>query len=297
MERCLKAVSIGNINVDLTFYTNEYPAKDSEVRAEWFDVSMGGSAANTAVGLSRLGIPCAMVGCVGRDEFGRMSIESLRREGVGTDWVIECDIGTGVAGVIVEGESRTMIAWRGANTNLLNALRRCRFDGTGLIHLSNVPRGVFVEAMARRGNALVSFDPGGSASEYRAEDLKGVDILLVNKAEAEEISGGMGVRILSEAAGAVVVKQGERGASLIARDKELRCDAFKTNLVDTTGAGDAFDAGFLAAVMVGKSWDEALRWGCGAGGMKVRERGARRGMPTRSELEEFLSARAGREAD
>ena len=288
MSKEPRAVCIGNINVDLTFRTDEFPKRDSEVEAGGFEICMGGSAANVAVGLSRLGIPCAVVGCVGRDE-----VEELAREAVETGWVVRCGLGTGVVGVIVEGGSRTMIAWRGANSYLLNALRRCKIDRAELVHISNVPRDVFAEAMARRGGAMVSFDPGGAASEYRAVDLGGVDFLLMNESEAEEISGGAGIRKLCERAGAVVVKEGERGARLISKDGELRRKAFKADVVDATGAGDAFDAGFLAAVLLGKGREEALRWGCGAGGMKVRTRGARRGMPTKGELEGFLSTALG----
>lgn len=284
-------MSVGNVNVDLSFYTNRFPEKDSEIEAEGFLVSHGGAAANFAVGVSRLGIDCGIVGCVGRDRFGKDAVDNLRDEGVWTGHVLECDLETGTVGTIVErsGGTRTMIAWRGANKMLLEAVRRAEISGSRHIHISNVPREVLVEVMRQRGNAQVSFDPGGSAALYAPEDLKGVDFVFLNDSELRKIArDGNREKKLLAVAGAVVVKQGAKGVALYKGEVVLRFGAFRVDVIDTTGAGDAFDAGFVSAVLYGKGLEEALRWGCATAAMKIQKKGARTGLPRLEELRSFL---------
>ncbi len=283
--------SVGNINIDIAFYTQECPEKDSEAEADGFMVSHGGSAANFAVGISRLGIDCGIVGCVGSDQFGKDALEALRAEGVRTTWIFECEMETGAVGTIVEakGGTRTMIAWRGANRMILEAVRRSPLGGSRHIHVSNVPREVLLEVMARRGDASVSFDPGGSSRVYTPEDLAGIDFLMLNESELEGIlRGRMGIKDLLPSVGRVVLKQGARGATLYERGGILRCEPFRAEAVDTTGAGDAFDAGFIAALLYGEGLGEALKWGSAAAALKIRKKGARAGLPRLEELCKFL---------
>ncbi|MEN3017095.1 MAG: carbohydrate kinase family protein [Candidatus Methanosuratincola petrocarbonis] len=284
-----KVASVGNINVDLAFYMSGFPQRDSESLAEGFKLSHGGSAANFAVGIARLGIPCSVVGCVGRDVFGMQALDSLNREGVGTRSVLECDLGTGTVCVLVEGGRRTMVAWRGANEMIVEAVRRTDFSGYRLIHIANVRKIVFQEVVAKKGEAMFSFDPGGGAREFSHRDLAGVDFLLLNEEELGFIGG---LQAVLREVGTVVVKQGARGASYYSKVKEAHCPAFRAEAVDATGAGDAFDAGFIAAVLRETGAEEALRWGCGAAALKIGKRGAREGLPTAKELAEFLDKNA-----
>lgn len=284
-------MSVGNINIDLLFYINRFPEKDSEIEAEGFFVSHGGAAANFAVAVSRLGIDCGIVGCVGMDRFGKDAVDNLRDEGVWTGNVLEYDLETGTVGTIVErgGGTRTMIAWRGANRILLEAVRRADISGSKHIHISNVPKEVLVEAMRHSGNAQVSFDPGGSAGLYVPEDLRGIDFVLLNDSELMKIArDGNSEKDLLAVAGAVIVKQGAKGVELYKGNDILRCGAFKVDVVDTTGAGDAFDAGFISAVLYGKGLEEALRWGCATAAIKIQKKGARAGLPRIEELRSFL---------
>ncbi len=280
-----KVASVGNINVDFAFYMREFPARDSESPAEGFMLSHGGSAANFAVGVARLGMPCSVVGCVGRDLFGKDAIEALKGEGVGTEGVLECDLGTGAVCVLVEGGRRTMVAWRGANEMLAEAVKRADFSGCRLIHIANAPKRAFLEVVVRKGAAMLSFDPGGGAGQFSPNDLAGVDFLLLNEEELGLIGG---IQAALGAVGAVAVKRGARGASYYSREMEAHCPAFAAKALDSTGAGDAFDAGFIAAALGGRGADEALRWGCGAAALKIRKRGARGGLPTAKELMDFL---------
>ncbi|MDI9644009.1 MAG: carbohydrate kinase family protein [Candidatus Verstraetearchaeota archaeon] len=280
---------MGNINADLVFVTPRTPGRGEETLAEGFFVSQGGSAANFAVGVSRLGIKCRMLGCVGEDHFGTMALESLREEDVDTGGIMVCPIGTGTVCVIVEGEHRTMIAWRGANSGLREAVQRGLTGNHKLIHVSNVPKEVLLEVLGRRKGGLVSFDPGGAASEYTTDDLHGIDLLLLNESELDAIlRGEQDRRSLLQAVEVAVVKQGAGGATLLTRELEIHCPAFRVNVMDTTGAGDAFDAAFLTAVLRGHDLREALLWGCGGAALKIQKPGARAGLPRLKELIEFI---------
>jgi ribokinase len=159
-----------------------------------------------------------------------------------------------------------------------------------------VKAGVIRSVLGNR-NALVSVDPGGEARKLRPDDLKGIDVLLMNEVECASMTGldyRGGAEVLRGFAGTVVVKRGEKGAFAVGQGskEEVEAAAFRVDVADTTGAGDAFDAGFMAALICGRHLREALTWGAGAAAMKIQKRGARNGLPTRRELMEFLSARA-----
>lgn len=285
-----EVVAVGNINIDLVFLTPRYPGRDEETLAKGFFVSHGGSAANFAVGVSRLGIKCAMVGCVGGDHFGKTAIDALKGEGVGTEGVLVCDTGTGIVCVIVDGEHRSMIAWRGANAKILEAVRQRGIGTPRLVHVSNVSKEVLSEVVGRKAGAKVSFDPGGAAVEFALEDLHGVDLLFLNESELAILLGGCPQEEILEVVETVVVKKGPKGAALLTEGVEVSCPAFSVNVVDTTGAGDAFDAAFVAALMRGRSPKEALVWGCGGAALKIQSAGARGGLPSLKQLMVLLGS-------
>lgn len=287
----LDVLSVGNINIDLSFFINKLPDLDGEEIAD-LEIYHGGSAANFAVGASRLGLKVGMLGCVGDDEFGKEAIEGLRREGVATEFVrVMKGKKTGMVCVLVDkGGGRRMLAHRGANAELeaiVDSLPVAKF-----LQLSNVSRNVLMKVKGSRGRACISLDPGGSAIELRPEDLEGVDVLLLNELECRLLTGSEykeGTRKLTDYAKLVVVKLGERGAYAFDGKEEEARRALKVNVVDTTGAGDAFDAGFMAAFIRGMSKEECLRWGIAIASLKIQRRGAREGLPTYEELKKFLS--------
>ncbi|MGQ9760168.1 MAG: carbohydrate kinase family protein [Candidatus Methanomethylicaceae archaeon] len=288
----LDLLSIGNINIDLSFYISGMPEPDGEVLGD-LGIYHGGAAANFAVGASRLGLKVGLLACIGDDQFGRDAIKELERERVDTSYVKTVKgAKTGIVCILVEKSgARRMIAHRGANTYLEGALGD--LPEVKFLQLCNVNKKVLMKVKgASLGRSKITLDPGGGVIEFVPEDLKGIEVLLLNELECKLLTGldyKEGAKWLSKYVKFVVVKMGDRGAYLFDGKGGVIHEALKVNVVDTTGAGDAFDAGFMAALVNGMSKMDCLRWGIATASMKIQKRGAREGLPTLKELREFLS--------
>jgi sugar/nucleoside kinase (ribokinase family) len=239
----------------------------------------GGSAANCARWLARLGVRATLVTAVGRDSIGRALVDALQRDGV-TVRARRVGRPTGRIGVIIAlpGGERSFVADRGAADELKPADLRADWFATDLLHLPAYSLIGFPLAdagrrgieLARGHGALVSLDlssaapllaKGRRAAQRLVEDAS-PDIIFSTLAEAEAYLGAHDLARLLEAAPLAVVKRGAGGATLLARATvgSIRFEVATPALTatDTTGAGDAFDAGFLAA-FVGLPADARLR--------------------------------------
>jgi sugar/nucleoside kinase (ribokinase family) len=257
-------------------------------------VRVGGSAANCAAWLAVMGYASTVVGCVGRDPVGSMLRSELNRRGVSMRIAMADGLETGVvAASISDSGERTMRSSRGANEALSPAfIRRLRLAELRIVHVMGYgllsPYGMDVlhaaAALARRSGAALSFDPS-SASAIRtigADCLLKVTrqenaILTPNAAEAAALTGlddpEQAARHLSKYAGTVIVKDGPLGAIYTVRGQIRREKAQRVEPLDTTGAGDAFDAGALSALVDGRSLAEACRRGNTLGAAAVQRYG------------------------
>jgi len=288
----LDVLAVGNINIDMSFFVDGMPKPDDETFARNFAVFQGGSAANFAVGAARLGLRTGILGCVGADPLGREALRLLKEEKVSTEFVrVSKERRTGTVCVLVEESGvRRMVAYRGANEEL-ELLVRKEIPRAKFVQLCNVSREVLGAVLRRRGESKVILDPGGGSKDLRIEDLRGVDLLFVNELECANLTGSDyegGSEILSEHVGTVVVKLGSRGAFMRDGRESAYQEAFRVRVVDTTGAGDAFNAGFVAALCEERSKREGLAWGSGVAALKIQSEGARTGLPTLKELTAFL---------
>ena len=245
----------------------------------------GGSAANTARWLGRLGARTTLIGAVGRDAAGRALVDAVRSDGVVLRVSRVQGARTGRIGVLVApGGERSFVADRGA-ADLLGPddLRPGWFRGIDALHLPvysllGEPLGLAgrrAVALARAAGALVSVDlasigpllaHGRRAARALIADVA-PDLLFATAAEAEALLGRAPWKGLLEYAPTAVVKRGPKGATVLALEGEghLRFEVATqhVNAIDTTGAGDAFDAGFLvgwfAARGAGRSLPASLQ--------------------------------------
>jgi sugar/nucleoside kinase (ribokinase family) len=245
----------------------------------------GGSAANTARWLARLGAKSTLIGAVGRDAVGRALVEAVRGDGVHARVIRVAGTRTGRVGVLVspDGE-RSFVADRGAATQLTaKDLRPQWFAGADAVHL---PMYSFIgEPLSRAGRRAVEL--GREAGAIVSVDLASIgpllahgrlaaltliadiapDLLFATAVEAQALLDRYEVDGLLDLAPIVVVKRGPKGATVLAREGEerLRFEIATEHRVvaDTTGAGDAFDAGFLvgwfAARAAGRSLPASLQ--------------------------------------
>lgn len=227
----------------------------------------GGSAATTARWLARLGVRSSLIASVGRDPAGRALVEAIRGDGVIPRVSRVAGARTGRIGVLVApGGERSFVADRGA-ADLLEPsdLRAAWFAGADAIHLPAYsllaePLGAAGRraiAMARDADAAVSVDlasirpllAGGRRAAVALIGDASPDLLFATAAEAEALLGGRSFEGLLELAPVAVIKRGSKGATVLARigGERVRLEVATEPIhaTDTTGAGDAFDAGFL----------------------------------------------------
>jgi ribokinase len=300
----LRCLVIGGLNMDLVVQVQQLPRPGETVVGEDLLRAGGGKGANQAVAAARLGAEVSMVGRVGHDAFGRELSRSLRDADVSTRWVQGADRPTGAALILVDslGENSIAVA-PGANQELLpeDIPRRAIEAADVLVAQLEVPLASIEEAfrLARLASVRTVLNVA-PASRVPESLLDLADVLICNEVELAQLAGRE-VAPGDEAAAArevrrsteqiVVVTLGSRGALAVVASDLVAVPVFSVDVVDTTGAGDAFVAGFLVGRWLAGDVAEALRWGCAAGALATTRRGAQPSMPTFEEVSALLRSR------
>jgi Sugar kinases, ribokinase family len=193
--------SIGNLNFDLYLRVSELPGPDENVEALDLYTGGGGSAANFAVAIARMGLGARFIGAVGEDPLGELSLRELKAEGVDTSFVKRiAGVRSGVVVVLVHPDGvKRMLSYRGANLGLTPAdLTPEKFQGVKHIHLATGRTELIVRAkeVAREVGATVSVDGGTALARKGLEIVKavvdGVDVVFMNHVEAKLLAGSHG---------------------------------------------------------------------------------------------------------
>lgn len=271
-------------------------------------LNIGGCASNAAMDLARLGVKVAVVGCVGDDAFGRFVIETLDARGVDTGSIRRLpDVGTsGTLIVNVSGEDRRFIHAIGANGRLsaadipLERVREARVFYVGGFFLMPGLRGAELAELFRQARAtgvitlldVVVPGPGDYWAELEPL-LAETDVFLPNDDEAALLTGLDDPRRQAErfhAAGAktVVITCGGRGTVLVTEGLRLQAETYPVKYVGATGAGDAFDAGYIAGLLDGGDARRCLEWGSALGASCVRSIAATDSVFNREEAQAFM---------
>ena len=289
-----RVICVGDAMIDLVAVLPRPLVAGSDTPAE-IRVAHGGSAANTAAWLAFIGTPSAFVGRVGADSLGRDFVHGLIAAGVSVQAAVDQDRPTGSCIVLVapDGE-RTMVPSAGANAALSEAdVDAIQFSDVDRLHLSAYPllrpstRAVAIRALQRAASAgvQVSVDVASAAplatvgAEAFLALLQHDVLLLANAAEAAVLAdtgdASLAAARLSTRFGQVVIKCGGLGAVLGIAGTATKIAGSAAAVVDSTGAGDAFAAGLLAALMSGQALDEAAAQGNLLGARAVSQPGAR----------------------
>ncbi|MGO4690586.1 carbohydrate kinase family protein [Glaciibacter sp. 2TAF33] len=305
---------VGDANPDLLLTGDTVPRfGQAEQLLDSADLVLGGSAAIVASGLARLGMRTALVSVVGDDQFGRFVLDRLGERGVDTSFVaVSPDHPTGLSVVLSQPHDRAILTLPGTIPRLTaDAVRDAASQlNPRHVHLASyflqpaladaVPD--LLNWFAKRGTTVsldTNWDPA-ERWEGLGDVLSRIDVFLPNREEALAIAGALEGRAIDDLdeAGAVlsalgcrvVVKAGADGG--VAFEKGVRSAAASglvLDVVDTTGAGDSFDAGYVAAMVSGvESEKERLRWAGAAGSLSVRGRGGTATQATESELSERI---------
>jgi sugar/nucleoside kinase (ribokinase family) len=284
------------------------PKAGELVLTDHLSLNIGGCASNAAIDLARLGVRVGVVGCVGDDPFGRFIIETLDRSNVDTRSIRSLtDVGTsGTLIVNVKGEDRRFVHTIGANGRLSAAdipIERVRqakvlYVGGYLLMPALEARPLAeLFRQARAAGVATLLDvvvPGPGDYWHHLEPLlPETDVFLPNDDEGAILAGRDDPRQQAErfhAAGArtVVITCGGRGTILLTDGLRLEAETYPTNYVGATGAGDAFDAGYIAGLLAGGDARRCLEWGSALGASCVRSIGATESVFNRDEAEAFM---------
>lgn len=267
----MRVLCAGHVNWDVTLLVDDLPDPDGEVLIEERAQAGGGSAANVACTLSSLDVPASLFGSVGDDPEGRHAQDELDAFGVDTTHVVEAPgHETSTKYLVVDGDGEVMVlSNEGANEAFTpDDLEPGVFDAVGHLHLTSQQpaTAASLAEVARQHGTTVSFDPGRRiASRDYAATLEHTDVLFLNEREANTLADGDLEGLSGQySETVVVVKHGGRGAAVYAPDGEYAHPGFEIDPVDTTGAGDAFAAGFIAARTDGLERALAVANACGA---------------------------------
>ncbi|TBN57716.1 carbohydrate kinase family protein [Glaciihabitans arcticus] len=297
---------VGDANVDLVLRGDVVPRfGQAEQLLDGAELVLGGSASIVASGLARLGVPTWLAAVVGDDEFGRFTRSALGKSGVQLDAVRVDPINpTGISVILSAPDDRAILTLAGTIPMLTkdDVLAALEVSQARWVHFASpflMPAftGVLPELLTelRVRGVGVSLDTNWDPTEDWA-GLEGVlplvDVLLPNRTELEAIAGVFGVTPegLVDVGTRVVVKDGADGGwSLEAGGSVVRAPGIRLDVVDTTGAGDSFDAGYLAAIAHGVEVEETrLRWATVAGSLSTRASGGTGAQAGLDELREHL---------
>lgn len=282
------------------------PAAGELLKVEDFLLATGGCAANTGMDLCRLGVSTAVIGKVGEDSFGDFVVQDLARHGLNTDGIRRSHQGTSRTVILpVIGEDRRYIHAVGANGDFTAAdIDRPQVMAAQVLYVGGymlLPRlaaGALAEllAAARQAGVKTVLDVAGvnqPAKDDLAQLLPHVDVFLPNHDEACILTGEteperQAAALLDLGAGVVGITLGGRGAYVRSRSEVVRADAFAVDVVDPSGGGDAFDAGFIVGMLEGWELAATVEFASAAGALACTALGCTAGLRTRSETLAFV---------
>ena len=298
-------VIIGELNLDFIITgAPRLPEPGEEVIVLGMEMTLGSSSAILAAQLARLGDDVLFISKVGADEFGSKALESLREKGVSTDGVtVAPSLPTGLTVSIAVGTERAMLTQLGCIEEMRwEDVSFERLRGRRHLHMSSFylqrnlrPDIGRIFARAREMGLTTSFDTGWPTDDDIDGNLEAVwphvDVFLPNEAEAQRLTGTDAVDdamgILAGRVPTVVIKLGPKGAVARSGGETAMHSGFAIDVVETTGAGDSFNGGFLHGYLAGWSLGDSLALGNACGALSVRAVGGTTSQATLDEALEF----------
>lgn len=306
--RAWSVLVVGEINVDLVLKgLHAAPAPGQEVLADDFLMTPGSSSMICAMGLARLGNEVAFHGRLGADAWGDYCLAALREAGIEVASLRpDPALRTGVTVSLSTPRDRSLVTFPGAIAALrADEVSDALLASAGHLHVSSFylqkslrPGCRELFARARAAGLSTSLDPGFDPEQRWGDDLRAVltevDLFLPNEEELRALADTDDVRAglaaLDNGHTRIVVKRGRRGCATLHKGELIEAPAFAVDAVDSTGAGDSFDAGFLHAWLRGMDLRECLRWGSACGSLSTRGIGGTTRQATAEEAAALLAA-------
>ncbi len=313
LGRPAEVIVAGSVYCDLIFFgLDGAPALGEEVRTHRFAMTLGGGGFVTAVGLARLGVCAALRTYVGRDLLGRFQLAGMRREGLDVSQVrIHPTLGAAISVAFSTAGDRGFLTYPGCAAATGALLRSWRWDAVRRarhVHFAGMrpPFAEYLRLLRRLRDAGIttSIDIGWNPTVYRdpgfREAVKQATIFLPSWRDARWFTGRStphdAVKAMGKLVPVPVIKLGAAGAIGLERGRPVRVRPPKVEAVETTGAGDAFNAGFLWAYLRDEPLARCLLAGNACGALSTRAPGGTAAFPALRELHAALREGGGRTA-
>jgi ribokinase len=294
----------GSINMDLVTKVPRFPKPGETISGLAFDTFTGGKGANQAVALAKLGAETSMVGRTGSDIYASQYMSYFKTLNVDTAGIEAVDTSTGIAAISVDGKGENCIIYvEGANGTVtpeyISSKTEIIAKADYLLLQLEIPMDAVCEAAktASENGRTVILDPA-PAQTVPNELLKHTTIITPNETEAEILTGikpssdadieKIGKALADKGVSTVIIKAGSRGAYIYQGGNVTHVEGFKVDTVDTTAAGDTFNAGLAYALGKGKEIKDAVRFANAAAAISTTRVGAQSGMPSLNDVKALL---------
>jgi ribokinase len=303
---------VGGIIIDLIARSEKFKVIDgnicfpfdSKITLKELKEDIGGSAHNVAANLAKLGTRTYILGSVGKGDYGEEALKNLRVQGVNTKYVTLKEGSTGISLVFLVDGEKTVLTSRGANEFLGEEdLNPAVFEDidtlilTSLVSPANMllMKKAIIEAK-KRGISIV-MNPSMSMITHRPQELKyameNSQVIIMNGKESCMITGEKDVESAIRAlrnygAETVIATLDVKGSLVAENDRIFHVPSYKVKVVDTTGGGDSYTAGFVHAKSKGYSTEEAVKFAAAVAALNIMTPGASTDLPTEKEVIEFM---------
>ncbi|MFT7829040.1 ribokinase [Priestia megaterium] len=290
-----KVTVIGSSSMDLVVTSNIRPGAGETVLGESFKTVPGGKGANQAVAAARLGANVSMIGCVGEDHYGKAILENFKSNGVSVENVKPVtDSDSGTAHIILAEGDNSIVVVKGANDYITpdyveKAKEKIKEADIVLIQ-QEIPEETveYVAQLCQELKVPLLLNPA-PARPLKAEVIEQVSYITPNEHETELLfEGKEKEEVLKQYPNKLFITEGKQGVRYFNGEKEVLVPSYQVETIDTTGAGDTFNAALAVALAEGMGFEKGIQFANRAASLSVTKFGAQGGMPTRKEVEESL---------
>lgn len=294
----MRIVVIGSINMDYVSQVKDLPQRGETITASNYHISPGGKGANQAVAAKRLGADVLMIGALGNDSAGRDLYRRLEREGIDVSGILFADTATGNAMITVdERGSNTIVVFPGSNADLdqswVERFKEEIKNADCVIIQLEIPMETVAASvkLAKEYGTRVILNPA-PAKNIPLEVYKYVDIITPNETELEKLTGTDDIKkgakvFMDRGVKEVVVTLGDKGSYYLSSEKELLAEPVSVNAIDTTAAGDSYNAALAVALSEKLDMEVVLKFSNIVGALTTTKIGAQNSLPYRDEVEKF----------
>lgn len=288
-----KIAIIGSINMDMTASADKIPLKGETVSARSVAYVPGGKGDNQAVAAARLGGDVTMFGCVGDDAFGERLIENLKMNGVQTEYMeVLPGVSSGIAMIVVAENDNVITVIPGANqyvsVEYIERHRKEILEADIFLLQNEIPAKSLkyaVNLLSEAGKTII-YNPA-PAAPADPDFIEKITYFTPNEHEARIVLNDQETPLedlLKKYDGRLIITLGSQGITSAKDGKQIFVPARKSEVVDTTGAGDTMNGAFAYALSVDMEFEESLSFANTAAGLSIKKPGAQAGMPTYKEV-------------